>query len=476
MLNHGSFGAAPTCVLEEQAYWRDRWNSVSDHMFFTGELWQKIRAAASSCIPALTQKGSSLSTQQIALVDNAATAANVIAYRWNKLMRPGDVIFVTDVVYGACRNAFEEHCSSTRSDDDAFLHAESSSLRREVRELKLLTSEGNLAEVDSEASKFPKTQRQMAQRFEHSIMEALREIRLRDSQLNSTCTRRAFFFIDEISSQPSFVLPVAEILIAAHQAISEYNVECSLGSNKVGNIEFGEVCIDGAHSFALPNLDVVHDLLDNSTIPAEARPSWWFANVHKWGFAANTAAVLVARTSELMETTRHPLVSWNWKQGLGQEGVWVGTRDYSALLAVPKAIEYYLNWTDACLDNGLSSSRSSAPEWCRAQCLAAAKRLAKKWGTSDSLPIDDALVCSMAMVELPRDLNVKVNQAGDFSSTGDDLRSVLRREYSVEAGIFTWPGIGSFIRLSYAVYNTPEDIDNLEAAVLDILERQGGRV
>merc|ERR1712194_348497 len=75
-----------------------------------------------------------------------------------------------------------------------------------------------------------------------------------------------------------------------------------------------------------------------------------------------------------------------------------------------------------------------------------------------------------------RDLKVKVNQAGDFSATGDDLRSVLRREYGVEAGIFTWPGIGSFIRLSYAVYNTPEDIDNLETAVLDVLKKQGGRV
>lgn len=445
-------------------------------MFFTGELWQKVRAAAASCIPALTQQGSSLSPQQVALVDNAATATNVIAYRWNKLMCPGDVIFVTDVVYGACRNAFEEHCSSTRSEGDDLINKESSDLQKEVRELKLLTCERNLAEIDSEAGKFPKTQKQMAQRFKHSIRDALRQIRLRDTELNSTCSRRAFFFIDAISSQPAFVLPVAEMLITAHQALSEYNAEDQSGSNRVGIIEFGEVCIDGAHSFALPKLDVVQDLFENSAIPAEARPSWWFVNVHKWGFAANSAAVLVAKTPELMETTRHPLVSWNWKQGLGQEGVWVGTRDYSAFLAVPRAIEYYLNWADAFPESEASSSTSSAPEWCKAQCLAAAARLAKAWGTLDSQPTDDALVCSMAMVELPRDLNVKVNQAGDFSATGDDLRSVLRREYGVEAGIFTWPGIGSFIRLSYAVYNTPEDIENLETAVLDVLKKQTGRL
>jgi len=49
----------------------------------------------------------------------------------------------------------------------------------------------------------------------------------------------------------------------------------------------------------------------------------------------------------------------------------------------------------------------------------------------------------------------------------------LRERYCVEASIGNFGGsTGSWVRLSYAVYNTPRDVARLRDAVLEILEMQ----
>lgn len=53
------------------------------------------------------------------------------------------------------------------------------------------------------------------------------------------------------------------------------------------------------------------------------------------------------------------------------------------------------------------------------------------------------------------------------------LRTTLREDYDIEAAIGNFgDGNGSFVRLSYAVYNQSRDISRLRDAVMEILEDQ----
>ena len=73
------------------------------------------------------------------------------------------------------------------------------------------------------------------------------------------------------------------------------------------------------------------------------------------------------------------------------------------------------------------------------------------------------------MVRLP--LNLRVEDVPGRPGIG--IRTMLRNDYNVEAAIGNFgPELGSYVRLSYGIYNTQEDIEMLENGVLDILKRQ----
>ena len=72
-------------------------------------------------------------------------------------------------------------------------------------------------------------------------------------------------------------------------------------------LSLGEICIDAAHAFAVEDLDIVKQF---GALPAELRPDWWFANLHKWAFAPPTATVVYAKDPDMMAETCHPMVSW----------------------------------------------------------------------------------------------------------------------------------------------------------------------
>ncbi|CAE8695522.1 unnamed protein product, partial [Polarella glacialis] len=108
-LNHGSFGACPAPVLKVQDDWRREWLAQPDALFFSGTLQAKLSEAAVSVIPGLTSC-TDLSADQVCLVENATVATLVLAWRWRKLLRPGDVVLVLSVTYGASLNILREYC------------------------------------------------------------------------------------------------------------------------------------------------------------------------------------------------------------------------------------------------------------------------------------------------------------------------------------------------------------------------------
>jgi isopenicillin-N epimerase len=98
-LNHGSFGACPRAVLEEQARLRDRMEAEPVR-FLSRELeglLDRAREALGGFVGA--------PADDLAFVPNATTGVNTVL-RWLEL-GAGDEVVATDHTYNACRNALD---------------------------------------------------------------------------------------------------------------------------------------------------------------------------------------------------------------------------------------------------------------------------------------------------------------------------------------------------------------------------------
>jgi isopenicillin-N epimerase len=98
-LNHGSFGACPTAVLEEQAHWRERMEAEPVRFFM-----REYEAALDTAKQALAEFVGARAPD-LAFVSNATSGVNTVlrSLPWG----PGDELLTTDHAYGACRNALE---------------------------------------------------------------------------------------------------------------------------------------------------------------------------------------------------------------------------------------------------------------------------------------------------------------------------------------------------------------------------------
>jgi isopenicillin-N epimerase len=96
-LNHGSYGAVPTPVLEEQQSWRDRMES-NPVRFFNRELPGALDQARGEVAQFL-----GVEADAVAFVPNATTAASTVLSCLP--LEPGDQVLLTDHAYGAVRIA-----------------------------------------------------------------------------------------------------------------------------------------------------------------------------------------------------------------------------------------------------------------------------------------------------------------------------------------------------------------------------------
>lgn len=239
-----------------------------------------------------------------------------------------------------------------------------------------------------------------------------------------------FAMLDHISSQPAIKLPIREITELVRNA----------GTANM------EIAIDGAHSVGSCSFDI-----------REVDCDWFFTNLHNWGFAPIASTLIHARSMDMAKETHHPVTSWYWEGGLPSECRFTGTRDYSALLAVPAAASYLQAWR--------SPLGETSWDYSHRMVLDAARMLTSAWGTE--LTTREELVSTQAMVPLPPDL--RVTDVPGQPSAG--LRATLRERFKIEAATGNFgPDIGSFIRLSFGVYNTMEEIERLRDAILLLRE------
>jgi len=239
--------------------------------------------------------------------------------------------------------------------------------------------------------------------------------------------------IDHVSSMPSVLVPVKELIgICRDEGVDQ-------------------VFVDGAH--AIGNVDI-----DMQEIGAD----FYTSNLHKWFFCPPSVAFLHCRRT-FHPFMHHPIVSHEFGNGLPAESGWVGTRDYSAQLCVPSALEFAKKFK-----GGINAIRQKNHE----KVVAMGEMLAEAWGTE--LGTSPELCSSMAMVALPNCLEVSSDQ------DALKLRSRLRKEFAVEVPIYyrapktdlhsnRGPSFKAYARISHQVYNTLDDYLNFKAAILKIV-------
>lgn len=244
--------------------------------------------------------------------------------------------------------------------------------------------------------------------------------------------RPRFALLDHITSQPSIALPVdAMVALCRDRGVEE-------------------VAVDGAHACGQVTVAVERVGAD-----------FYWTNLHKWSFAGPVATAMHARAPEAVD---HVIPSWNAGRGLPAEARWTGTRDYTALRAVPAALDYAEAWRSA---DGLDMRAFNA-----AGLVAAAADLRAAWGT-DAAYDEAACFASMGMVRLPDALDMALDAPGK-PTTPASVRSRLRADFGVEAavgGFRDGDALRGFLRLSHAVYTTDDDVARLRDAVLDLAGR-----
>jgi isopenicillin-N epimerase len=242
-----------------------------------------------------------------------------------------------------------------------------------------------------------------------------------DRMMCATSPRTRVIFASHISSSTALIFPVAELCAAARQR---------------GIVTL----IDGAHAPGQIALNL-------GAIDAD----FYVGNCHKWMCAPKGTAFLHARPGH-HERLHAPVVSWGYSEAakgnpafesylghstLEQRLQWLGTRDISAWLTVPTAIDFHArhNWPGV-----------------QARCHAlAAHALHELCATQGTQPIAQDADWAQ-MVAIP----VAANNA-------DLLRKQLLQESGIEINA-TKHNSRVFVRVSVQGYNTPEDIQRLLAA------------
>jgi isopenicillin-N epimerase len=224
--------------------------------------------------------------------------------------------------------------------------------------------------------------------------------------------RSRLVILDHVSSLSAVVFPVRELTSLCHEA----------GAN---------VLIDGAHAPGMLSLD----------IPAIGA-DWYVGNCHKWLMAPKGSGFLWASPAKRADT--HPLViSHGYGQGFAVEFDWVGTRDPTAWLTVPAAIDFHLR-------NGGHLLRERNARLARQ----AADLLTEHWNTERGS--GDGLTGSMSTVRLPLVGEATLERALA-------IRGALRRDHRIDAAVTAFKG-SLWVRLSAQAYNEIDEYERLADA------------
>jgi isopenicillin-N epimerase len=222
-------------------------------------------------------------------------------------------------------------------------------------------------------------------------------------------TKLAIF--DHVASHSALILPAAALTRLAHEAGAR-------------------VVIDGAHAPGMLTLDV-------PAIGAD----WYVGNLHKWYFAPRSCGFLWA--AKTVQDQTHPLaISHGYGQGFRTEFEWTGTRDVTAALAAPAALDFHARLGGPGL---MARNVALARE--------AGAMLARRWGTELTGPSEN--FAAMATVRLPLTGTVDGARAGA-------LMRELSERHRIAAAVVAL-GDALWVRIAAQAYNESSEYERLAA-------------
>ncbi|KAK7278120.1 hypothetical protein RJT34_23145 [Clitoria ternatea] len=393
-INNGSFGSCPRSILAAQNAWQLRFLQQPDDFFFN-----TLRNGILHSRAAIKDIVNADHVDQISLVDNATTAAAIVLQKIGRRFASGnfrqnDAVIIFHCAYQAVKKSIEAYVTPLG---------------------------GSVVEVQLP---FPV----------HSDEGIISEFRkgLERGKLNGGRVRLAI--IDHITSMPSVVLPVRELIrICREQGVDQ-------------------VFVDGAHSIGSLHVDV-----------KEIGADFYVSNLYKWFFSPPSVAFMYCKESN---DVHHPVVSQEYGKGLPVESGWVGMRDYSPQLVVPAILEF-VNRFEGGIEGIMRRNHEGVVKM--------GTMLVESWGTVLGSPPE--MCASMVMVGLPSRLCVM---------SDDDalrLRSYLRVHHGIEVPVYYQAlrncdsdprdkdgFITGYVRISQQVYNTVDDYHRLKTAINQLLE------
>ncbi len=227
-------------------------------------------------------------------------------------------------------------------------------------------------------------------------------------------SRTKVIFMSHIASPTSLTFPIQQICKRARQA----------GIFTI---------IDGAHAPGQVELD----------LPALGA-DFYTGNCHKWMLSPKGAGFLYAR-ADVQHLVEPLVVSWGYQSYASPPKEtrfidllqWTGTKDPSAALSVPAAIEFMRenDWIEV-------------RDRCHALLRSTMARICEWSGLDPLYALDSELYQQMGTIPIPvtRDLSA--------------LKKMLYDEYKIEIPCIEWNG-RHYIRLSVQGYNSEGDVDRL---------------
>ena len=374
-LNHGSYGACPREVLAALHAWQ--FEMERNPVEFLGRRTASLLADVRAALAAELNAPA----EELALVPNATMGVNIVAGSLARSgwLKPGDEVLGTDHEYGACEAALQVACTAAGAHH-----------RRVAVPLPF----------DRDA-------------FVGHIMAAV-------------TPRTRAVFASHITSTTALIFPVAALCAAARER---------------GLFTL----IDGAHAPGQMPVDL-------AAIGADA----YTANAHKWWCAPKGSAFLHLRAAHHAMLSS-PLTGWGdvaeemapgggtspfdsytGTQLLQRRLQWQGTRDLSAWLAVPAALQFQR-------EHAWPQRRAQ----CHAMAVALMHRIAAQQGTKPIARDDDFAQMVAVPVRHP---------------DGDALRRALFKQHRIEVPTTQHAG-QTLLRVSVQAYNCAADLQVLESAL-----------
>ncbi|HPQ67588.1 MAG TPA: aminotransferase class V-fold PLP-dependent enzyme [bacterium] len=237
--------------------------------------------------------------------------------------------------------------------------------------------------------------------------------------------RTRLAMISHITSQTALVLPMKEIVDA-------------LQARQI------DVLVDGAHVPGQLPLDV-----------AALGAAYYTGNCHKWLCTPKGSAFLWVRPDK-QDDIRPLTISHGYNSTrtdlsrFRQLFDWTGTKDPTAVLVIPQAIEFLANLFPGGINELMNRNHQLALAHRRTICEALAIEP----------PCPNEMIAAMAAFPLT---DATQPPAGHF----DGLQNRLFAEYGIEIPIIYWPAYPQrLVRYSVQMYNTPEQYDYLARALV----------